>query len=150
MYNYPFFSFPHFRKYPYYSNYVNHSRNVANFPSMQSPSYSSSKVSLEKKEPTFYHHDHYYSRLQDEYSRKKSELENKKEENGSKKAKTGFSFLDHFLHQEDRKDDEKYFEILGLKLYDDDILLLCLIFFLYKEDVKDPYLFIALVLLLLS
>lgn len=75
---------------------------------------------------------------------------NKKEENDSKKAKTGFSFLDNFLHQDDRNDDEKYFEILGLKLYNDDILLLCLLFFLYKEEVKDPYLFIALILLLLS
>lgn len=47
-------------------------------------------------------------------------------------------------------DDENYFEILGIKLYSDDILLLCLIFFLYKEDVHDEYLFIALIMLLLS
>lgn len=42
------------------------------------------------------------------------------------------------------------FEIFGIKLYFDDILLICLIFFLYNEGVKDQYLFIALVLLLLS
>lgn len=47
-------------------------------------------------------------------------------------------------------DDEKFFEILGIKLYSDDILLLCLIFFLYKEGVQDEYLFIALIMLLLS
>lgn len=44
----------------------------------------------------------------------------------------------------------EFFEIFGLKLYFDDILLICLIFFLYNEGVNDYYLFIALVLLLLS
>ena len=42
------------------------------------------------------------------------------------------------------------FEIFGIKLYFDDILLICLIFFLYTEGVEDQYLFIALILLLLS
>ena len=43
-----------------------------------------------------------------------------------------------------------YFEIFGLKLYFDDILLICLIFFLYNEGVEDKMLFLSLVLLLLS
>lgn len=47
-------------------------------------------------------------------------------------------------------DKENYLEILGIKLYSDDILLLCLIFFLYKEGVQDEYLFISLIMLLLS
>lgn len=42
------------------------------------------------------------------------------------------------------------FEIFGIKLHYDDILLICLIFFLYNEGVKDESLFIALILLLLS
>lgn len=42
------------------------------------------------------------------------------------------------------------FEIFGIKLYFDDILLISLIFFLYSEGVKDQSLFIALILLLLS
>lgn len=46
--------------------------------------------------------------------------------------------------------DDPLFEIFGIKLYSDDILLLCLIFFLYTEGVQDQYLFIALILLLLS
>lgn len=40
--------------------------------------------------------------------------------------------------------------ILGLNLYYDDILLICLIFFLYNEGVKDESLFLILILLLLS
>ncbi|MBQ3414065.1 MAG: hypothetical protein IJH39_01680 [Clostridia bacterium] len=42
------------------------------------------------------------------------------------------------------------FEIFGLKLYMDDILILCLLFFLYEENVKDELLFIALLMLLLN
>lgn len=41
-------------------------------------------------------------------------------------------------------------ELFGLKLYFDDVLILSLLFFLYKEDVKDEGLFLSLVLLLIS
>ena len=47
-------------------------------------------------------------------------------------------------------DDNNCFEILGIKLSYDDILLICLIFFLYTEGVKDDFLFIVLILLLLG
>ena len=47
-------------------------------------------------------------------------------------------------------DDSPLFQIFGINLYFDDILIICLIFFLYQEGVKDESLFIALVLLLLS
>jgi hypothetical protein len=48
-------------------------------------------------------------------------------------------------------DKENYlFDLFGIKLYYDDILILCLLFCLYKEDVKDYNLFIALLLLLIS
>ena len=66
------------------------------------------------------------------------------------KTTYGFNFLDNFFNQTDRGEDESYFDLFGLKLYNDDLLLIGLIFFLYKEDVKDQYLFIALILLLLS
>ena len=46
--------------------------------------------------------------------------------------------------------DSEIIEILGIKLHQDDILLICLIFFLYQEGVKDDFLFIVLILLLLS
>lgn len=45
---------------------------------------------------------------------------------------------------------DECFEILGLKLHFDDLLIMCILFFLYQEDVKDSYLYIALILLLLS
>lgn len=46
--------------------------------------------------------------------------------------------------------DTPMFQLFGINLYFDDILLICLIFFLYQEGVKDESLFIALILLLLS
>ncbi len=49
-----------------------------------------------------------------------------------------------------RSSDEQFFDIFGIRLYFDDILILCLLFFLYQEEVNDQFLFIALLLLLLS
>lgn len=46
--------------------------------------------------------------------------------------------------------EEPIFEILGIKLYLDDIIILGLLFFLYQEGVQDQMLYMALVLLLLS
>lgn len=48
------------------------------------------------------------------------------------------------------KEEREYFEIFGIKLYFDDILILCLLYFLYKEEVHDEMLFLALILLLIS
>ena len=43
-----------------------------------------------------------------------------------------------------------FFEIFGIKLYFDDILIICLLFFLYTERVQDDELFVCLILLLLA
>ena len=50
----------------------------------------------------------------------------------------------------DKDLDSPFFNIFGINLYFDDILLISLIFFLYKEGVEDESLFVALILLLLS
>ena len=58
--------------------------------------------------------------------------------------------------QEDRNlKDEKssqneFFEIFGIKLFFDDLIIISLLFFLYSEGVNDYYLFITLILLLLT
>lgn len=46
--------------------------------------------------------------------------------------------------------EDSILEIFGMELYLDDIIILCLIFFLYKEGVQDEMLFIILILLLFS
>ena len=53
--------------------------------------------------------------------------------------------------KENRSCDSKpIFEIFGIKLYFDDLLILGLLFFLYSEGVQDQELFLALILLLFS
>ncbi len=46
--------------------------------------------------------------------------------------------------------DAPIFNLLGINLYFDDILIILVIFFLYTEHVNDPYLLITLILLLLT
>lgn len=41
-------------------------------------------------------------------------------------------------------------EIMGIKIYFDDLLIICILLFLYQEGIQDQYLFISLILLLLS
>ncbi len=48
------------------------------------------------------------------------------------------------------KTDTVWFDLFGIKLYFDDVLIHSLLFFLYKEEVKDEGLFLALVMLLIS
>ena len=43
-----------------------------------------------------------------------------------------------------------WLDLFGIKLFFDDVLILSLLFFLYKEEVKDEGLFLALVMLLIS
>lgn len=79
-------------------------------------------------------------------------------EKNTSSSKTTNSFNKIVVSVEDVKEnsnekryrDSEYFEIFGLKLYFDDILLICMIFFLYNEGVEDQLLFISLVMLLLS
>ncbi len=46
--------------------------------------------------------------------------------------------------------EEPIFEIFGISLYLDDIIILGLLFFLYQEGVQDEMLFMALILLLVG
>ena len=45
---------------------------------------------------------------------------------------------------------EEVFNVFGLKLYFDDLLIISLLIFLYNEDIKDNSLYFALILLLLT
>lgn len=136
MYSYPFFSFPHFGKYTHYY--------PSRTPIVRQPTRGEMPSSPYARSMNVKRLDWYKEQKREP---PKAEV---KEKSSSKKAPTGFSFLNNLLHQEDRGEDEDFFNLFGLKLYHDDILLIGLIFFLYQEDVKDQYLFFALILLLLS
>lgn len=46
--------------------------------------------------------------------------------------------------------DQAIFEIMGIKLYLDDLIILGVLYFLYEQNVKDEMLYIVLFLLLIS
>lgn len=75
--------------------------------------------------------------------RQKLEQEKKEKERQEQEKK---KLEERYKNEETRE----YVEIMGLRLYFDDILIICLLFFLYQEGVKDESLFLSLILLLLS
>lgn len=52
--------------------------------------------------------------------------------------------------KENPEEDPEILNIFGVSLHTDDILIIGLLIFLYIEEVDDPYLFVCLILLLLS
>lgn len=46
--------------------------------------------------------------------------------------------------------DEPLFEFFGIRLFLDDIIIICILIFLYKEEVHDQMLFVVLFLLLFT
>jgi len=63
---------------------------------------------------------------------------------------TNPNLSDTHEQNETRSTNDILFEIFGLKIYFDDILLVCILLFLCQEGIQDEYLFICLILLLLS
>ncbi|MGN1297256.1 MAG: hypothetical protein ACI4VH_02320 [Clostridia bacterium] len=132
MANFPFFKFPYnnyyYRYYPNYNrmNYLNKNEDVNNM-NQQSDD-------MEDKTP-----NHQNSRFH--------------EGNDSKKKSSKYNNFGpiHFASPFSLTNlEEPVLEILGIELYLDDIIILGLLFFLYKEDVQDEMLFLSLILLLLT
>ena len=76
----------------------------------------------------------------------KNQINSKKIEKNQKKSEKleNDNFSDNFDEY------NYYFNLFGLNLYFDDILIICILFFLYNEHVHDEELFLCLILLLLS
>lgn len=68
----------------------------------------------------------------------KNSSENENLRNLDKKNKSNKNTIDYL------------FDLFGLKIYSDDVLLVSILYFLYSEEVKDDGLFIVLILLLIS
>ena len=62
------------------------------------------------------------------------------EKNASNEEKRSFNLFNQ----------SPFFSFLGFNLYSDDILILCILFSMYKDGIKDEMLFICLLLLLFS
>jgi len=129
MYNYPFFSFPSFRNYNYYQSQHN------KYTNNTIKKFQTKSMINEEKNSSNNKHRNFNTCI--DFSNSHTNTNTNTDTNLKK-------------HPEIKKDNNEVFEIFGIKLHFDDILLICLIFFLYSEGVKDDYLFISLILLLLS
>lgn len=67
-------------------------------------------------------------------------MENLEDKNASHDEKRSLNFFNQ----------APFFSILGFDLYSDDILILCILFSMYMEGIKDQMLFLMLLLLLFS
>ena len=95
--------------------------------------------------PSFYNRYNYsYNSLN---KKKYNTINNKSELNKKQETKKD----EEKSKLEDNSDFPNYlFEIFGLKLHLDDVLIICILFFLYSQDVHDEELFLCLILLLIS
>lgn len=102
------------------------------------------------------YHYHNIKKNEDETNKYKNPQEsnkdniNRKTEYKKKSSKYNSFGPFHFSSPPFDNIEEPILEILGIKLYLDDIIILGLLFFLYKENVQDELLFFSLILLLLS
>lgn len=85
----------------------------------------------------------------DNFSNSQQELNGDREAPSSNRFKEMCPPLDK-MYQKETSPNVPVWEIWGIKLYSDDILIMGLLFFLYTEGVKDEMLFICLILLLLG
>ena len=84
--------------------------------------------------------------LQEDFSNNSSKSSNKEEKSSRYYSFGPINFKNPLFNDIE----EPIFEILGIQLYLDDIIILGLLFFLYQEGVQDEMLYIALILLLLG
>lgn len=134
MANFPFFSLPYNNYYNYYSRYNNYLKSNTNNKETENIE-TRENIKINEDKPTL---ENNTQTLADEL---------KHENRSSKYSYSGpvrFNF-DFFSDSE-----KPIIEIMGIKLYLDDLIILGLLFFLYQEGVKDEMLFIVLILLLLT
>lgn len=148
IYNFPFF--PHFYSVPRYSYPQNNNRNVNNPLSNGNTAYKPyDRKNYNKNQDTQHGAGNFNVKSnKQERAKKKYSEKNQEEEkafSSKEKYKRIYKEKNGFIDES-----SVVFEIFGIKLHYDDILLLCLIFFLYKEGVQDEFLFVALILLLIS
>ena len=131
MARFPYYGFPF--QYPYYKYYnqnkhINYNNNYTNSPNSKLNETSPTATNAIKKENT-------------------------EEKSSSVKSNRSYSIPNlpfSFNFNGLSNTNNSIINILGLELYLDDIIILCILFILYKEEIKDEILFIALILLLLT
>lgn len=154
IYNYPYFGFPNYTKYmaqTYPYNYYNNNFNRPN-NSVYNNQFNNNSNNLQGS--TFNQNSNSYNGRINKSNNApfRNNQPNKKRNNkqlyNNKNSPKSPSNIKTFPSS--NTDSAPLFNLFGIQLYFDDILLICIILFLYNEKIEDNYLLIALVLLLLS
>ncbi len=141
MISFPFFRFPYNYRYyshnPYYLNTNNNYSNNSNYFGQNNNS-NNTKINDEITDNINFKNNVNNENIdnRNEYKKKSSRY------NTFNPLNINFSGFNDI--------EQPLLEVMGIKLYLDDIIILGLLFFLYNEGVKDDILFISLILLLLS
>ena len=138
---FPFFPFNFYARYPHYTYYnknTNYSPNLCN----KSSNISFKDFSKDLPDSDFM--------ITDSTNNSNNITKNSKNaQKRSYKYNNNFAHINlDYLFNSDLE--HPIVEFMGFKLYLDDLIILGLLFFLYKEDVHDEILFVILLLLLLS
>lgn len=97
--------------------------------------------------PYNYQYYKYYNNQNANNNNQNTQTEKQEEKNSITNSKK----ISNTINSKNNFDNEQaIFEILGIKLYLDDLIILGILFFLYKEGVKDEMLYIILFLLLFA
>lgn len=147
MNNFPFFRFPYNNYYRYYNYRNNFSRNINHLNHDEERNSTTCPLSGDNR------NTENYIEQNNNFINNSSKITNSKNNNNKliKDKSSKFHLGPIVFDSSSFSDSEKpILELLGLKLYLDDILIISLLYFLYEEDVKDETLFISLILLLLS
>lgn len=160
--NFPFFRLPF---YPYSRNYprnlyykTNPNTENINTPSVSQPTKHTENINMLNASQSTKHTESDKNGNRDrDRNRYKNEYKNRddshiRESSIKEKKSSKYSSIGPILINTDgfSNKEEPILEFSGLKLYLDDLIILSILYFLYKEDVKDDVLFILLILLLIS
>ena len=99
--------------------------------------------------PNYSHHEHVSNNNSKENYHESNESFEKKNE-FDKDFRQNSDDLGSIFNMFQIDPSEALFDFWGFKVYFDDVLIICLLLFLYQEEVDDIYLFISLVLLLIN
>lgn len=130
MFRFPYFGYPY-----YYNYYPGYPKNTSSSTSQNVNINNATNNSIDIRNKSLKNTQ--YSNMQTN-------------KNASITTKENFSSNTSNSRFSNSKEDVPIFEILGIKLFLDDIIILCILFFLYQEKVHDEMLYIILFLLLFS
>ncbi len=129
------FNFPYFG-YPYHNPYYKYYRSPSDYVNIQKNAYTSKLTETSEENSTTSQNS-----IDNKAIYKEENFENDYKENVQRACNS----LDN-----NNESDKPIFELFGIKLYSDDLIILAVLFLLYEQNVKDEMLYIILFLLLFS